>query len=89
LVDANGQIMKRLFTEHPNDVGENYFEHMGQAFSFALVMLRTGAALIVHAIIPGFFVKTGSKAILSLHARMLANRPRAAGRLSDELDFVI
>jgi hypothetical protein len=27
--------VRRLFTEHPESVGESYFEHMGVALSFA------------------------------------------------------
>ncbi|MDF2812409.1 MAG: hypothetical protein K0S56_3440, partial [Microvirga sp.] len=27
--------LKKLFTEHPDAVGESYFEHMGVALSFA------------------------------------------------------
>jgi len=35
-------MFKKLFVEHPESVGESYFEHLGVAFSFGFQML--GAA---------------------------------------------
>ena len=41
--------LKKLFTEHPDAVGELYFEHMGVALSFAGPLLAAGLAALVHA----------------------------------------
>lgn len=76
--------MNRLFTEHPQSVGENYTEHMGVAFGFGWRMVLAGLACLVHAVLPFLFVKTGSHAITVLHDRMVAHRvrkpvPEAAG----------
>jgi len=69
-------LLKKLFTEHPETVGETYLAHMGQAFSFSLEMLLCGFACLVHAFFPFLFVKTGSKAITRLHGRMVTHRDR-------------
>lgn len=71
-------MFDRLFTNHPADVGETYFEHLRTASWFAGTMLLAGLACFVHALVPGLFVRTGSNAIGRLHDRMIANRRRAA-----------
>ena len=68
--------MNRLFTEHPQSVGESYTEHMGVAFSFGWRMVLAGLACLVHAVLPFMFVKTGSQTIAVLYDRMVANRVR-------------
>lgn len=69
--------LQRLFTEHPQSVGETYAEHMVRASGFGGRMVVAGLACMVHALLPFIFVRTGSQAIEELNARMLATR-RAA-----------
>lgn len=66
----------RLFTEHPDSVGENYVQHMGSAFSFALTMLIGSLACFVHGVLPFLFTTTGKQTILKLHHRMVTHRHR-------------
>ena len=68
----------RLFTEHPESVGETYGEHMVRASCFGGRMVVAGLACMVHALLPFIFVHSGSQAIDELHARMQATRRRAA-----------
>tara|TARA_R110002020_G_scaffold266483_29_gene481439 strand:+ start:3635 stop:3880 length:246 start_codon:yes stop_codon:yes gene_type:complete len=68
--------MRRLFTEHPDSVGESYFEHMGVAFSFGFKMLGAGCACLLHGFFPFMFTTTGSRTVTELHDRMVANRRR-------------
>ena len=42
-------------------------------------MIVAGIACLVHAVVPGFFAKTGSAAIERLHGRMVLNRRRVVG----------
>lgn len=65
-----------LFTEHPNSVGESYFEHLGMAFGFGSRLVLSGFACMLHGIFPFLFVKTGSEAVCELYDRMIANRDR-------------
>lgn len=69
-------MIKRLFIDHPNSVGETYVEHMGEALSFSAAMLGGGLACLAHAFIPCLFTKTGSTQIAKLHERMVINRIR-------------
>ncbi|ACC74560.1 DUF6356 family protein [Paraburkholderia phymatum] len=66
----------RLFRAHPNSVDETYLQHMRMAFSFGLPMFIASLALVVHALFPFLFVKTGSNVVTSLHERMIAARKR-------------
>lgn len=58
------------FTRHPKDVGESYFQHMGNAGFFGLKLIGGGIACLVHAIFPFLFVEAGSKTVRGLHKRM-------------------
>lgn len=60
--------------EHLESVDETYLEHMGHAFGFGRRMVAAGLACLVHGIMPGLFVTTGSSAIRELHDRMVVNR---------------
>ena len=78
--------LKSLFTEHPEAVGESYFEHMGVALSFAGPLLAAGMAALVHAVLPFLCVTTASGTVKQLHARMVNRRPQpSVGSASDSL----
>jgi hypothetical protein len=69
--------MFRAFTDHPESVGETYFEHMCSASWFAMTMFVGAVACLLHAIFPFAFQKSGSRRIKLLHERMVTNRHRA------------
>jgi len=66
----------RLFTEHPESVGETYGEHLVRATVFGLRMVTAGIACMLHALLPFMFVRTGSVAIEELHAQIQAVKRR-------------
>ena len=68
--------MLRAFTDHPESVGENYVEHMGSAWGFAATMAVGAIACFLHGVFPFAFQKSGSRRIVELHERMVANRRR-------------
>lgn len=61
--------MFKLFTQHPSDVGETYFEHLFMALGFAGRMAIATFVCATHAIFPFLFVKTGSKMVADLYQR--------------------
>lgn len=69
-------MFKKLFTRHPETVGETYFEHMGQSFSFGVSMLVGSLACLLHGLFPFLCEKTGSQAITRLHKKMVTHRDR-------------
>lgn len=62
--------MKRLFTDHPDSVGETYLEHMRTALSFAGPLAKAAGAALVHAFLPFLFTTTASRTVKALHHRM-------------------
>lgn len=69
-------MIKRLFNEHPESVGETYFEHLLMAGGFFVQMFAGALACLAHALLPFLFVKTGSNIINSLHRQMVTHRDR-------------
>jgi hypothetical protein len=67
-------MIRSLFLSHPESVGETYLEHQGVALSFAAELVAAGLACGVHAVVPGLFTRTASRAIERLHRRLVANR---------------
>lgn len=65
-------MLGRMFVDHPRAVGESYATHARVAARFGATMLLAGAACLVHALIPGLFCTTGSRAIERLSREMAA-----------------
>ncbi len=68
-----------LFTDHPRSVGETYPEHARQATRFALRLLGSGLACLVHALVPALCRTTASDAVERLHRDMVTERRDRAG----------
>ena len=69
----------KIFTTHPQDVGETYVEHLATASSFGVPMILTGFACLLHGIFPFWFEKTGSNLVRKLNDRMVINRVKSSG----------
>ena len=69
--------MFRVFTDHPQTVGETYVEHLISASGFAATMLAGAMACLLHGLFPFAFQTSGSRRIKALHARMVTARHRA------------
>lgn len=63
-------MLRRVFVEHPESVGESYGEHMSVASWYGFRLLGAGLACMVHAVLPCLFVRTGSTTIERLHGHM-------------------
>ena len=81
--------MFELFTDHPRSVGETYGEHFLFASSFGARMVAGGLACFVHGFLPFLFVRTGSKTVLALHARMSGTRMPKAPTGMPEPEYLI
>ena len=60
--------------EHPNEVGETYWEHFGHAFFFSTRLFFAASVCLVHAILPFCFKTTGSSVVKRLYSSMVTNR---------------
>ncbi|MGI9169273.1 MAG: DUF6356 family protein [Caulobacteraceae bacterium] len=70
-------MIRRLFLDHPASVGETYGQHLGVALSFAARLALAALACAVHALVPGLFVTTGSRAVAALNERLVQGRRRS------------
>jgi hypothetical protein len=59
----------RLFTAHPETVGESYFGHMAFAAWFASRLALAAGDAIVHAFLPFLFETTASRIVRELAER--------------------
>ena len=70
-------MLTRLMLEHPRDIGETYGEHAGHALFIGTRMIGAGLACLVHALIPGLFMKTATNTVDDVISLM--NQRSAAG----------
>jgi hypothetical protein len=70
-------LLRQIFLEHPESVGETYLAHQRHAFGFGLSMIAGGLACLVHGLVPSMFLRTGSETISRLHSRMAGRCPQA------------
>lgn len=64
--------MKNIFTDHPNSIGESYFEHFCFAFKFGAQMMIGGLACILHSIFPFLCKTTASDYLLKMTHEFLS-----------------
>lgn len=67
-------MIRKLFIDHPRELGETYAEHLLIAGRFGAEMVVGGLACMLHALLPAAFKSTGSGTVSRLHARMVAKR---------------
>jgi hypothetical protein len=82
-------MLNKLFLEHPKSVNETYTEHFIHAMGFSMTLQMAAFACFVHALVPAFFVKTGSMLINKLHRKMVVFRVKTDGSkrpLGDDID---
>ena len=59
-----------LLTDHLDEVGETYFEHLANAVGYAAKMLAAAAICLVHALLPFLLVHAGSDRVRRISAAM-------------------
>jgi len=59
-----------IFTKHPKEVGETYFEHMFNAVRFSLTFLLLFVVALIHSILPFLFTKTASCVVQEMAKHM-------------------
>lgn len=84
-------MLRKLFLDHPEQVGESYGEHLVVAARFGIAMVLGGAACMVHALLPALYPTRGSDTIRTLHDQMVRKRAAKRNAYLDArvLDWVI
>jgi len=70
------KFIKKLFTDHPHELGESYLMHAFWATIFSIYLLFAGAACLIHAVFPFLFTDTASSI-----AEWVVNVNKDRGRL--------
>ena len=84
-------MFNRLFVDHPKSVDENYLEHFHVAGAFGVAMIWGGMKALVHAVVPGWCITSGSDTIKRLN-HIIVEQRRAKGQAVTEMltvDWVI
>lgn len=58
--------MLKLFTQHPNDVGETYLEHLQAAWKIGRCSIEIGLIAIIHGALPFMYTHTASDKLIDL-----------------------
>lgn len=74
--------MKNIFTQHPNSIGETYFQHLYFAGKFGCGMLIGGVACLLHAVFPFIFKNTGSNYLLKMTNDFICRMPSIEERVA-------
>ena len=69
-------MLRKIFQEHPETVGETNFEHFHSAFGFGTAMITGGFKCVIHGFLPPLFKTSGSDAVRRLHVKMVTHRRR-------------
>jgi hypothetical protein len=80
-------MLRKLFLDHPAEVGENYAQHFGVAARFGWTMIIGGLGAILHAFIPALCKTTGSRTTKKLHDRLV--KSRVAARDAGSIEWMI
>ncbi len=84
-------MFRRLFIDHPRSVDESYVQHFMVAGRFGVTMIYGGLCALVHAVVPGWCITTGSDTIQRLN-RIMVEQRRAKGQAvmqMQTIDWVI
>lgn len=67
-------IFKKIFFDHPAEIGEGYFEHQKNAFKISIKLLKLSLIVTIHAIFPCLFTDTGSENIKKLNNKLVERK---------------
>lgn len=70
------------FTEHPNSVGETYFEHMSVATGFSRQLFKAAICCAIHGFFPWKHCTTGSTTVKALHTEMTSGARADGGSVA-------
>jgi len=66
--------MRNIFKDHPNAVGETYFQHFFKSCSFGIKLILIAVRAFIHAIFPWCFKHSTSNRISKLNDVLKSRR---------------
>tara|TARA_B110000263_G_C14846928_1_gene302359 strand:- start:191 stop:388 length:198 start_codon:yes stop_codon:yes gene_type:complete len=58
--------MANIFTTHPKETGETYFQHLWFALKYSFTLFGLFVIALIHSILPFIFIKTVSNKIIKM-----------------------
>lgn len=77
------RFLTSLFTKHPSEAGETYFQHLIFTLGLGLRFLALGFVVVIHGIFPFVFVTTSSREIERI-SRIMSERKAYVEQLRAE-----
>lgn len=71
------KLIRNIFCQHPNTVGETYFVHMFYCMKTALLFILYSLIICIHGLIPALFTTTASSCIEKLYNSLHLRREKA------------
>ena len=68
---------KKAFTQHPEDTGETYLEHLWFTFKISLRFAYVTLVILIHGLFPFWFVRTSSQQIEKVYGIMKSRIPKS------------
>ena len=75
-------IIKKLFTDHPEDVGETYLSHQKFGVLTGLKLQLLTIAILIHSIFPFLFVTTAGDGLRKI-CKEMDERDKRNGKSSE------
>ncbi|WP_410520663.1 DUF6356 family protein [Candidatus Tisiphia endosymbiont of Dioctria rufipes] len=71
----------KLFTQHPNSVGESYLQHLKHTFYLGYTLIKISLIIFVHGLLPFLFTTTSSDMILKLSIELQQKNKRSINNI--------
>ena len=71
--------MKNFFTNHPNSIGETYFQHFLKSMSFGIKLIFIGFCAFIHDVLPWCYENSVSDYVYKLN-QTLQNRKKSVNK---------
>ncbi len=74
LQGSHAGLIHRLFVEHPRSLGMTWAGHGAGAVKIGAELIGAGCAVLIHAIVPGWFTETGGKTVTRIYDHIQARK---------------
>jgi len=76
--NQDGNIVDRLFVDHPRSLGMTWAGHGIGAVKIGAELIGAGCAAIVHAIVPGVFTETAGRTVTRIYDHIQSRKAGSA-----------
>jgi hypothetical protein len=74
---AQSGPVHRLFLDHPRSLGMSWAQHGAGAVKIGAELIGAGCAVLVHAVVPGWFTETGGKTVTRIYDHIQSRKAGA------------